>query len=361
MPGAKPAPASTSDACRLAASFIPKSRLTSDTESDVDSTTRPRLRNRRAKRAWLPDAVANTTRSAESSRLPTVTGEPHFSDNCQARSGSRSTTATRPMEWDGQLAKRCTNPAPTTPAPTTRMSMLPSRSRSDVVAAADLPPPTRLRRHAPGSPSTQNGSNGCCPCQRNQRSSQNLHNAHPNEPQRRRNRARVVGLAGFEPATSPLSGVRSNRLSYSPVDGWRSYFRVFQAGQRNRRGRVRGRWRAVSSSMTVTLIPPVRSLMRLNSTHSKTLKNVPATTSTNPPTARPRKIWPALNLNSCSANSLLNERLGVIHCARPHRDAPQHYPGQHHDHPEAQVEDQRDLQRRPGFDVPDHSAHLSGL
>ena len=27
-----------------------------------------------------------------------------------------------------------------------------------------------------------------------------------------------VGLAGFEPATSPLSGVRSNRLSYSPVD-----------------------------------------------------------------------------------------------------------------------------------------------
>ena len=25
-----------------------------------------------------------------------------------------------------------------------------------------------------------------------------------------------VGLAGFEPATSPLSGVRSNRLSYSP-------------------------------------------------------------------------------------------------------------------------------------------------
>ena len=28
---------------------------------------------------------------------------------------------------------------------------------------------------------------------------------------------RCVGLAGIEPATSPLSGVRSNRLSYSPV------------------------------------------------------------------------------------------------------------------------------------------------
>ena len=26
----------------------------------------------------------------------------------------------------------------------------------------------------------------------------------------------MVGLAGFEPATSPLSGVRSNQLSYRP-------------------------------------------------------------------------------------------------------------------------------------------------
>jgi hypothetical protein len=26
----------------------------------------------------------------------------------------------------------------------------------------------------------------------------------------------LVGLAGFEPATSPLSGVRSNQLSYRP-------------------------------------------------------------------------------------------------------------------------------------------------
>ncbi len=27
----------------------------------------------------------------------------------------------------------------------------------------------------------------------------------------------LVGLAGFEPATSSLSGMRSNRLSYSPA------------------------------------------------------------------------------------------------------------------------------------------------
>ena len=30
-------------------------------------------------------------------------------------------------------------------------------------------------------------------------------------------RKRVVGLGGFEPPTSPLSGVRSNQLSYRPV------------------------------------------------------------------------------------------------------------------------------------------------
>ena len=32
---------------------------------------------------------------------------------------------------------------------------------------------------------------------------------------------RLVGLGGFEPPTSPLSGVRSNRLSYRPVSGRR--------------------------------------------------------------------------------------------------------------------------------------------
>lgn len=30
----------------------------------------------------------------------------------------------------------------------------------------------------------------------------------------------MVGLGGFEPPTSPLSGVRSNQLSYRPVLGY---------------------------------------------------------------------------------------------------------------------------------------------
>ena len=30
--------------------------------------------------------------------------------------------------------------------------------------------------------------------------------------------AKLVGLSGLEPPTSPLSGVRSNHLSYKPVE-----------------------------------------------------------------------------------------------------------------------------------------------
>ena len=34
----------------------------------------------------------------------------------------------------------------------------------------------------------------------------------------------LVGLSGLEPPTSPLSGVRSNHLSYKPVEVFTAYF-----------------------------------------------------------------------------------------------------------------------------------------
>ena len=37
----------------------------------------------------------------------------------------------------------------------------------------------------------------------------------------RRPTPKMVGLTGFEPVTSPLSGVRSNQLSYRPIPGRR--------------------------------------------------------------------------------------------------------------------------------------------
>src|SRR5207237_10213460 len=57
-----------------------------------------------------------------------------------------------------------------------------------------------------------------------------------------------VGLAGIEPATSSLSGMRSNRLSYSPGREERSYT-TGECG--------------LSSSRTVISMPPTTSLMRL--------------------------------------------------------------------------------------------------
>jgi hypothetical protein len=42
--------------------------------------------------------------------------------------------------------------------------------------------------------------------------------------------ANLVGLGGLEPPTSPLSGVRSNHLSYKPVEVFSArYFSIRQS------------------------------------------------------------------------------------------------------------------------------------
>ncbi len=60
----------------------------------------------------------------------------------------------------------------------------------------------------------------------------------------------VVGLAGIEPATSSLSGMRSNRLSYSPGEP-PSVAKVC--------GHALGRYSVVSSSVMVSSMPPKSS------------------------------------------------------------------------------------------------------
>ena len=84
----------------------------------------------------------------------------------------------------------------------------------------------------------------------------------------------TVGLAGIEPATSSLSGMRSNRLSYSPM----CEVATLATGLAPRQARIGcaalvpgGPDDRISSSITVTRMPPTRSLMRLNSTASSTL------------------------------------------------------------------------------------------
>ena len=48
----------------------------------------------------------------------------------------------------------------------------------------------------------------------------------------------MVGLVGFEPTTSPLSGVRSNLLSYRPIGFVRYHLRLWRARSWRGGGRV---------------------------------------------------------------------------------------------------------------------------
>ncbi len=107
-----------------------------------------------------------------------------------------------------------------------------------------------------------------------------------------------VGLDGIEPTTSPLSGVRSNRLSYSPAEPHtlqpsRQCVRPLRRRQlRHLRlstqvQRAGGRR---SSSSTVTRTPPVRSLIRLNMIAITTLKATPTVATMSPMIRARRKI-----------------------------------------------------------------------
>ena len=100
----------------------------------------------------------------------------------------------------------------------------------------------------------------------------------------------MVGLAGIEPATSPLSGVRSNRLSYSPgIDqvrptsgrAGRSQYpratrrRTFAPHDRepgtDQEASESFTGRADSSSITEIHTPPMMSLIRLNTSVATTI------------------------------------------------------------------------------------------
>src|SRR5205085_9034835 len=125
----------------------------------------------------------------------------------------------------------------------------------------------------------------------------------------------VVGLDGLEPSTSPLSGVRSNRLSYRPVlpaDGPGSAHRAYPWGRTgvNTAKRVPTRHDCLASgpslpcyrrSVSVSSIPPTKSAIRLYRNDANRFTIDPNTTMTSPIMNSREKIHPAWN-DQCLAN-----------------------------------------------------------
>ena len=90
------------------------------------------------------------------------------------------------------------------------------RSHSGHLRAREFPPTTARNRWRSGVAQPENTSDKTGNTKRNQRTAeQSQHEASRSKPVPV-GAGGIVGLAGIEPATSPLSGVRSNRLSYSP-------------------------------------------------------------------------------------------------------------------------------------------------
>src|SRR5215467_12008647 len=100
------------------------------------------------------------------------------------------TSSTSGVEISCRAARAPTAPSPMTAART-----------SAKIGPGQLAPPAALRRDAALPANPQRG-----------REQERREQGQDGTPQRLH-----VGLAGIEPATSSLSGTRSNRLSYSPV------------------------------------------------------------------------------------------------------------------------------------------------
>ena len=80
-------------------------------------------------------------------------------------------------------------------------------------------------------------------------------------------RARVVGLGGLEPPASPLSGVRSDQLSYRPVFGAKALAVIVWSARINLCG---GLWIALSVSRKggdPAAGSPTATLLRLHPSH----------------------------------------------------------------------------------------------
>ena len=65
----------------------------------------------------------------------------------------------------------------------------------------------------------------------------------------------LVGVAGIEPATSSLSGTRSNQLSYTPFAGCAGNFRLELS-----------RWKCSSSAPAGSVLPPAHLLKLVEAT-----------------------------------------------------------------------------------------------
>ena len=161
---------------------------------------------------------------------PRRRGQDHDIDRAAARSGPPSATrACCPSDaatTAARSARRC--PRRTTSSTVDSRQQLPGHPGADGATADDrglhgsmsalvssrqppdcggTPPVPRTRRTAATSPARPNGDERAAHIvtdRSRHRTSMGLG-------------SETVGLAGIEPATSPLSGVRSNRLSYSPA------------------------------------------------------------------------------------------------------------------------------------------------